>query len=374
MKIDAGHSLPLCKATRLFIFEPFMMRLILLLAWLVLSPPSRSQNWLIKSDLTDSLKLYESGKWVAADEQETKSVWLLLSANRYHGDYLFIRSNEPLHVFAEGKLLASEKKQVQWPIDSLAALFNKTIIRVNVYCPQGIHSGLRVYVATPLPVPAEVNLNYRLGEYYHDFLLVALLITCMLLLVMLKVNKLLVLSYLDIPALLSFRESEDHPMYNRVTNTTNILLLLLVGFIFSVLQIQPGEEANLSNLWYLSFTGTLTICAALATKGVLIFLFSSLFQIHSLKGLQYIGFVRFLLTCGLVFLAIRVGWTFMFPSLSLNLVMNRWLIWIIGLTWLVLIGGKLRFQTRFSSIHLFSYLCATEIGPLLLTATTIWKV
>ncbi|MCX7637049.1 MAG: DUF4271 domain-containing protein [Cyclobacteriaceae bacterium] len=351
-----------------------MMRLILLLAWLVLSAPSRSQSWFIKSDLTDSLKLYQSGKWVAADEQETKSAWLLLSANRYRGDYLFIRNNEPFHVFAEGKLLASEKKQVQWPVDSLAALFNKNIIRINVYCSQGIQSGLRAYVATLLPVPAEVNLNYRLVEFYRDFLLLALLIACMLLLVMLKVNKLLVLSYLDIRALLSIRESEDRPMYNRVTNTTNILLLLLVGFIFSVLQIHPGEETNFSKLWYMSFIVTITTSAVLAAKGVVIFIFSSIFRIQSLKGLQYVGFLRFLLVCGLVILAIQAGRVFIFPSLSLNLVMNRWLIWIIGLTWLVLIGSKLRFQTRFSSIHLFSYLCATEIGPLLLTATTIWKV
>lgn len=360
----------------MFIFEPFMpsILLIILLCWPV---HVWSQTWFLKTDLTDSLRVQTSEGWSPLrGAGKAKSAWLILPADRYRGDYLVLESGEPLFLFVEGSLRASGIRQICWPIDSIRNLFGKQKLRLNLYQPQGNYTGLQVYIKCLLPAPVypKADSDYRPSNHYRDFLLTALALTIIMLLIMAKVNRLLVMSYLSVNTLLSFRESADHPMYNRVTNTTNLLLLILVIFILSALRVQPESiDKTLTNILYGCLKEMLFWGMILMAKGLLIFLFSAIFKIQALKGLQYIGFVRYLLLLGLVLMTIQVSGEFIFSSTSRNLATSRFFVWAVAVLWLVLIWGKLRTHTRFSVIHLFSYLCATEMGPLLLTATANWK-
>ncbi len=360
----------------MFIFEPYSMRCLPLVILLALSGSSWSQTWYTKANLADSLKVQTPGGWTSLrGSTKATSAWLVVDATRYRGDYLVVESSEPLAFFVEGNLLESDARQICWPVDSISRIFGKQKLWLNLYHPKGYLPDVQIYVRSSLSVPVYPETDLRPVQSYRDFLLAALVITLAILLGMLRVNRLFVISYLNVSSLLSFREGGDHPMYNRVTNTTNILLLILVAFVYSVLRVQPeASGVALTEIGYGCFRQTVAFGMLLLTKGLVIFLFSAMFNISAWKGLQYIGFVRYLLLLGLALLGIQVAGVFIFSSFSFNLTVNRYFVWILGISWLMLVWGKLRFQTRLSAIHLFSYLCATEIGPILLTATANWKV
>lgn len=338
---------------------------------------SRSQTWYTKINLSDSLRVQTPEGWNSLSEAgKATSAWLMLDAIRYRGDYLVVESSKPIYLFIEGKLAASDTRTISWPVDSISRLFGKRKLRLNLYQPQGIFADVQIYIQTPLPAPAlaKDEPDLRKAKIYRDFLLSALALTVVILLGMLRVNRLFVLSYLNVSSLLSFRESEDHPIYNRVTNTTNILLLFLIALLYSVLRIHPKiTEQDFTALWADCLKETIALGALFLAKGLVIYLFSAMFNISALKGLQYIGFVRYLLIWGLVLLGLQIAGVFIFSSFSLNLLMSRFFAGMFGIVWFILIWGKLRVHTAFNAIHLFSYLCATEIGPILLTATN-WKV
>ena len=301
----------------------------------------------------------------------------MLDASRYRGDYLVVESSKPLYLFIEGKMAASDARQIYWPVDSIRDLFGRQTLWLNLYQPQGIQPDVRIYIKTLLSVPAQREHEPGLKQVkpYHDFLLSALVFSVIMMFGILRVNRLLFISYLGVASLFSFRENENHPMYNRVTNTSNILMLILVAFIYSSLRIHPDISGqSFASLWKECFENVVVMGILLLAKGLLIFLFSAMFNISAWKGLQYIGFIRYLFLLGLVLMGIQVAGVFIFSSFYLNPMASRLFIWISGIIWLILIWGKLSLHTRFSAIHLFSYLCATEIGPLLLAATTIWKV
>lgn len=377
MQINARHE-QICTKLHECLFLGLYMRHLFVTILIALSASAWSQVWHTKITLTDSLMVQTPGGWSSLREVlKKKSAWLILNTHRYRGDYVVVQSSKPFYLFIEGKLAGSGTHRISWAVDSLRGLFGEQWLRLNLYQPQGIQPDLQVSILTPLiaPLQYEDGADKRPDNPYRDFLLSALVLALIILLVMTRINRLLVVSYLDVSSLLSFREGGDHPMYNRVTNTTNLILLILVAFIYSVLFIQPETTGpTFSDFWYSGLKNSVTLGMLMLVKGLLIFLLSALFNISAWKGLQYIGFVRYLLLFGLILLGIQVAGVFIFSSFYLKLVSNRLFFWILGMIWLILIWGKLRTQTRFSAIHLFSYLCATEIGPLLLTATANWKV
>ncbi|GIV37691.1 MAG: hypothetical protein KatS3mg032_2070 [Cyclobacteriaceae bacterium] len=355
----------------MFIFDAFMVRAVLIVALIGLPWPGRSQYWFTKANLTDSLEFFTSGG------KKPCCAWVDIHTALYRGDVVTISSNTPLYVFAEGRLMADGTIDLRWPVDSLRSLFGQDRVRLILYEPSGILKNLSVIVETPLLVPAGAATEYARASNtsaYPDFILSAVAGVVVLLLMMFRTNRHLAMSYFNAASLLSYRESEDHPVYNRVTNTTNILLIAVVVIIFSIL-LASGKEGgkSFSGLWGSAISSAGAIALWIVSKGIMVWVMSALFAIGHLKGLQYMGFVRYMLWIGLLLLITELFDAVVFGSSLASMLAARKFLWWSGIAWGVLVWRKLRFHTRFSAIHLFSYLCATEAVPLLLATATNWK-
>lgn len=355
----------------MFIFDTFMVRAVLFVALMGLPWPGRSQYWFVKANLTDSLRFFNSGG------KQSRFAQVDIHTALYRGDVLKISNNTPFYVFAEGRLMTDGANDLRWPVDSLRSLFGQDRVRLILYEPAGILKNLSVIVETPLLVPAGAATEYaraRNTSSYPDFILSAVAGVVMLLLIMFRTNRHLAMGYFNAASLLSYRESEDHPVYNRVTNTTNILLTAVVVIIFAIL-FASGNAADQTflALWGRTVSGAGAIALWLAGKGIAVLVMSALFGIGHLKGLQYMGFVRYMLWIGLLLLITALFDAVVFGGSLAGMLATRKFLWWCGIGWGVLIWRKLRFHTRFSAIHLFSYLCATEAGPLLLATATNWK-
>ncbi len=356
----------------MFIFETFMFRAGILFLLLGFSLPCRPQAGFVKANLTDSLVLITK-----PGIKNPRTAQVTVSAQLYKGDLLCMDSPSPFYVFAEGVLMGDAFTQVCWPIDSLRNLFGQPEVRIFIYQRQGISPRFRIFIKTLLPVPVlstPASAVPRPHNAYPDFLLSAVAVVILLFLCMTRANRLLVSGYFEVSALLSYRESEDHPMYNRVANTTNILLIITVVIMYAVLLAGVHSEGvTFGAFWQRTLHKAGAVGLWLVAKGFCIWAISNLFAIGYLKGLQYVGFVRYLMWVTIALLITEVIITYITGGAPVKLLYSSWFVWLTALVWMVLIWQKLMFQTRFSAIHIFSYLCATEVGPLLLATAPNWK-
>jgi hypothetical protein len=355
----------------MFIFETFMLRSGFLLLFVVWAGPGLSQAWFTKVNLTDSVK------WLPATGNKgmNRVAHVDIYTGLYRGDALVIESAQPFYVFAEGKLLGGAYRHFRWPIDSLSGLFPQQPVRLMIYKTRGAADNLQVLIQSQLPVAANENTllaNIRTAGAYRDLLLSLAFLLTVLLLVMARTNRLLLISYADVGSLMAYRESEDHPMYNRVTNTTNVLLVIGVMLLYAALAAAGDAAKSFAELWGLTLYYAGKIGFLLLLKGLVVWVISAWFGIGHLKGLQYVGFVRYLACIGFLLLIAEMFLTFVAGTSPVNLLSSPAILFTGSLLWVWLLWRKLRYQTHFGAIHLFSYLCATEVGPLLLTATN-WK-
>jgi hypothetical protein len=108
-------------------------------------------------------------------------------------------------------------------------------------------------------------------------------------------------------------------------------------------------------------------------KTVVVYISSSLFDIRESAGYHYFNFIRLLLVVATTLTLILAGYyilngvekgvySFLFETLG----------WVIGI-WTIILFFKLSYRVRFSPIHLFSYICATEILPFLIIVKILYK-
>jgi hypothetical protein len=230
------------------------------------------------------------------------------------------------------------------------------------------------------------NANEKPHSYFRDFVVVAGLVIILLFLVALHLNPKLASDYFSAARILSAREAEDSQSSARLTSSSNvqfyILCSLMIGFyLLIILQNLPSEFAlpvrfqasGFWSLWWQWLKLSTIIFYIFLLKIVIIFLLTRLFGMRGMARFHFFNWIRLLLivfgaaTILLFVYFISRGGSSYFFVVSLSIV-------VIALVGSIVVAFfKLSGRSEHSMFHLFSYICATEIIPLLITVKVLFQ-
>jgi hypothetical protein len=108
------------------------------------------------------------------------------------------------------------------------------------------------------------------------------------------------------------------------------------------------------------------IASLLIAKMVIVFMFSELFKVKDVAAIQYFHFIRALILAAVLITVFSlVNFIFRGPAGWLHFILLRTGAAVLVLS-AVMMYLKLLGLTRYRFFHLFSYLCASEIVPLVI--------
>lgn len=331
-------------------------------------------------DLRADWKIQEKETFVKYSGQKSNAIYFALDKKSL-GSKLIIYDRLEFSVFINGKLIARKQDSLKLPVDSLWARHQGNLF-VSIYQKQPVFS-LQTLLLLPVS-KSDLDNPVREGIFFKDFVILASFMLITFMIVLFRVNPRLTLDYLNVVKLFSFQERDEAIVAGRIGSSVNLFFFALVSFLLSLLlmiifYVAPDRIRLAGDFVFQSTPRAFFIWLLLSTiiflllisKLVLIASFSLLFNLKSTVRFQFFNFIRLLFVTAIVMGVVAVIY-FIFhsqnPALFYNLLILGSFFVITGTVFLFL---KLLARTAFPVFHLFSYLCATEIIPLMILGKVI---
>jgi hypothetical protein len=344
------------------------------------------QAFTVKESLVREWMVFENGRYEPfADQKDIHTVYFALKTDKYAGDYLSIRTKHKFTLFINGVLATDAGSKFN--VDSLAKVFRSTSLWVAVHQRNISPKLLDTSIETPVSITKSQYVSIdKPATFLRDFVVVASIILLSILIVLIRLNPKLASDYFSVARIFSLREADDSQLHTRIANSTNILfyifcsmilgfyLITVFHFISPGYQMSDYVQASSFGEAFAKWLGlSFIILIIFFLKIILVYITSILFGSKELAGIHFFNWVRLLLivfssmSTVLFFYFILRGQSVLFNTLLLNLM--AWC--LVG--WVAIIFLKLRGRSGYSIFHLFSYICATEIIPLLIIITVLYN-
>lgn len=348
---------------------------LLLLAALGVKAQSR-----LEYDVRQDWMVYENG-WRKYSHQSTRTVHFVLG-EKARGGSLIIHDRKEFAVFLDRKLIARTQDSLTLKLDSLFARYPGPGM-FSIYQRNPIYS-LRAVLSKPGAQAYEDINPIRPGHYFSDFVILASFLLMIFLVSLFRINPRLTWDYLNVIKLFSIQERDETIVAGRIGSSVNLLFFGLISFLLGLMVMIIFNKAHDYLRWAGEFNYHNTIQAfmvwllisgiiflSLMTKLALIASFSWLFNLRDTVRFQFFNFIRLLiivciLLCFLAIVYFIVQTQNPYPYYFLLLLASIF----VGLG-TVSLFLKLLARTQLPVFHLFSYLCATEIIPLLILGYSI---
>lgn len=358
-------------------------RLLLLIVPMILFSGMIQSLWaapVVVRDLQGEWMMYVDDRYQPVNDHaapDLKTVYFSINGAAFKGQYLSISAPEEWSLFVDRKLILSASKQLL-SIDSLARLYPNGLF-FGVYSATGVTRLKTAIVSLLAPAGLQTTNDLRRPVFFRDYGILASSILLIFFLVLFRTNPQLTLDYFSFAKIFSVQERNENLLASRITSSANLLFYvfcaLLTGFLLSAVfysasayfpasrfvMIQSFSEAF--GVWVKL---SLFILLLLAAKLVIVLFFSSLFNFRETVSFQFFNFLRFVLFTSVVMALLSLAY-FMFKG-EQGIFYER----LIVLALLLMSAGsvmvliKLLARAPFSFFHLFSYLCASEIIPLVI--------
>jgi hypothetical protein len=359
---------------------------VCLTVWLVLiSAISTFCQPLDLKNLNTEWQTYETGEYKPYDESSTvNAIYIHLKPSGYLGRDLQIRSCFNYFVFVNGKIAGEHNGDVVYDVDSLAKLTKSSELLISIFqenlSPQTLSTTL---TASSNGV---IENAVKPTTFFKDFVILAGLIITILFALATRLNPKLSSDYLSLQKVFSLRDADDSQSNARLTNSSNVqfyimtsmLLALFFIIIFKFLPANYTLSTSFASesfwktivLWLLT---TLVILLIFLIKISIIFSLTRLFGLRGLARIHYFNWVRLLL---IVFGAASIIIFIYFISRGFSPTFFEVLLYVVSgalVAWTLIVFLKLNNKSEHSMFHLFSYICATEIIPLLITIKVLFQ-
>ncbi len=351
-----------------------MKRILTFFLAILFSLPGISQRW-VTQDLRTDWQIQHHGKFEKYAGQRIKTIYFTLD-RRSLGGSLIIQDREPFSLFINGKLNGLYKDSLTLHVDSLWALHQGKLF-IGVHQENTIYS-LKTLLRSQTR-QADFDNPLRPANFFSDFVVIASLLLLIALIGLLRVNSSLTLDYLNVIKLFSLQDRDESTVASRIGASINLFFFALISFFLGlvlmiIFNIAPDRIRYAVNFVFNSTRQAFLywillsamILALLVVKLILIAGFSMLFGLKDSVRFQFFNFVRLLfVTAGVMAMLAIVYFVFhsQNPNLFYSLLTIGSFFVAIGTVFLFL---KLLARTSFPVFHLFSYLCATEIIPLMI--------
>jgi hypothetical protein len=346
-----------------------------------------SQNATV--DLQPQWLTYEDGKYIPREgNAESNSVYFNVETTKYPGAELRVQSTRPYFLFLNGKLSGEYTGATRFSMDSLATRHASATLIACVY-QDGINprelstqvAKLKTNVVATTVAPA-----FRPSDFFKDFVIVSGLTIIIFFLVITQINPKLASDYFSVIKIFSPREADDAQSNARLTSSNNFQFyigcsLLLAFYLMIILYNLPAEYAlplkfQTTGFWPVLWQWlrlAVIILTIFLMKIVMVFMLTRLFNMRGLARVHFFNWIRLMLivfggaTIILFSYYILRGQSETFFVASLSLIVAT----LIG--WIFIVFMKLNGKTEHSMFHLFSYICATELIPLLITIKVLFQ-
>jgi hypothetical protein len=360
-----------------------------LLLLLIFSLSAGAQSKLsVEKNLRSEWKKYNNGKYqpLLDDAEVANTVYLAIETSQFNGGYFCVNSSKHFFIFFNGQLSGEYGGKNYFNLDSLAIAYNTSSLIVSVYQDNINARDLITSIFTPMRESKMILDAAKPPTYFNDFVILAGLIILVLFLITIRSNPKLASDYLSMSRIFSLRETEDAQSNARLTSSSNlqfyvICSLLLSFYMIIIFHHLPRQYALplyfrssgfLSTLWHwVRFSAI--ILSVFMTKVLLIYALTRLFGLRGLARIHFFNWMRLLLiVMGTSSIILFVYFISHGQRPELFVV---FLTVVIGtlVAWVFIVFLKLNGKTEHSMFHLFSYICATEIIPLLITIKVLFQ-
>jgi hypothetical protein len=332
------------------------------------------------ADLTSAFKVFVDGKYLS--ELETKSkqkcLYFYLDAQHARGNYLEVESIKPFSFFVNGRLAQHCKTgKTSFSIDSLSSEFTNalsfSIYRENANEP--VQAKVVNYTSV---LPTTFDPGKRQSKTFSDFSILASGILLIGFVFLLRVNARITFDYFNVVKLFSLQEREENLTGTKISASFNLLIYLfgclLTTLLLFNLYYRSGQtlillgdltKYSLYGITILWIIVSLILFIGLFTKLILLYSFSFLFNLSDLLTVQFFNFMRLLFFACILIMIFLIGYFVFEVQNSVSYARLIDLLVIAMLMWLPLIFFKLLGRASNKMFHLFSYLCTSEIFPVL---------
>jgi hypothetical protein len=343
------------------------------------------QNWFLIEDLQPSWQIFQDEGYKPAGSDIRKTVYFRLDASEYPGKYFHISSRQPWSLFINGKIKGSFQGEKYFSIDSLRSEFyagdffvaiHKNRINKKNLVTRIVSSGDSYSGSAEIAKPK---------SYFRDFVFVAVLFLLIFLITMIQLTR-LDLSYFSGKKLFAVYDGDDIQQYSRVASGSNMLFfifcsLTLAFYLIIIFHFTPewfditwsfGSISFWTAMWnWVKLS--LFVLLAFVIKMIVVLAMSKLFGFKELFGFQIFSWIRLLM---ITFGVMNIILVIYFVSRGSNPAVYIFFYWIVAavlLIWSIILLAKVARRSEYSMFHIFSYLCATEIIPLLISIKLLYN-
>ncbi len=358
-----------------------MPKTYFLLCFLFLNYFCSAQKQLFSSDnISSNWKIYKNREYQPYIATEgAKAIHFEMKKSRLKKEFLEIHSLHNFNLFINGCLtLKSTKEFLRLNLDSLRLKYSQNL-SFTIYSPTPLNDKtISIIVFKPLIGKAESELGKRTNDGFLDFAILAFMILLMVFGILFRANPKLMFDYLNVAKIFSLRQREENLLSNRVASSTNILYYIFTSFLIAALLMVVIQQGNTSinAAQYFKFDSALKgflnwmllgllITGLLFCKLIIIYSFSMLFKLRGTLQLHFFNFVRVLILISIIISIILLALFVGYQSLTLYKYVLFFIANLIFICWIIATYLKLLTNTSFRFFHLFSYLCATEIIPII---------
>ena len=348
---------------------------------------ANAQGTTLVKDLHNDWLVFQDGQYVpfARNDEGLNTIYFKVDAHTFPGMYLTVSSPTAFSVFVNGQLTVQARTSISLNIDSLTTHYATSTLQLAIHQRRIYAEGLNTSIVARELAPAFGETLIPNFSSFRDFAIIGIMVLLAMIIVIIKLNPKLAADYFSVSKIFSLREAEDGPSKSRITNSINILFyayssLMLGYFLMIVYHFLPHEYPTALHFQSTTFQDAILKWAELSLivltlffgKIVMVYGLSYIFGMKEIGSVHFFNWVRLLvgvfgvLTLIVFLYFIMRGTREGFYDFLLHAVA-----WVFA-GWIVLIILKLQRQLQHSMFHLFSYICATELIPFLITVKVLY--
>lgn len=354
--------------------------LFLVFVLLALKAAAQLPNKII--DLKPTWLVHVGPEFEPFQNQTTSSICFWLPTSQYKGTVLSIAGRHPFSVLVDSKLVWSGQQPVNFSVDSLTRLYSPRLF-VSIYSQAGFKN-ISTKIETQIPLEDTPQNALRRGNFFLDFALIASLMLLVSFTMFVRTNPMLTQDYFDFRKMLSMQDRTESGFGLRIASSVNILYYFfgscfLALILLSVFHFMKNTT-YLSAMFQMQNTpqgfGRWAILS-LAIFGLLIFkllwiaLFATLFGFKDTVRFQFFNFIRLIFISVATLVIIGLGSLLFNVRSELFFYYQIYLLVALFVIGTLVVYLKLMTRLPYHFFHLFSYLCASEIIPLIILMKVI---
>lgn len=348
------------------------------------------EKFTVVQDLRTAWMIFEDGNYKPLGEMPftgLNTVYFEVDRSRSGGNLLLLESSKPYFLFVNGKVMAEYAGRALIDIDSLSSVVGSQAFRIAIHQKRINERDLRTQiVSTGSLAAAEDENTERPYSYLRDFSVIGGFVIILFFLALLRLHPKLAADYFTLSRIVASREAEDGQSTARLTSSSNvqfyILCSLLLGFyLLIILYNLPAEYAlpiqfhasAFGMIWLQWLKLSAYVFIALMAKLLVIFSLSRLFGFRGMARFHFFNWIRLMLVMFGAATIVLFTYFISRGDSADTFVMFLSVVVVALILWTVVAYFKLGGRTGHSMFHLFSYLCATEIIPLLITVKVLFQ-